>query len=87
MNSSKETLMDSALELVWDNPRPHALERNDPKMLRLLGDLLAGAIRCGYLEGARRVASIHHLSPLASTLVARRMVQSGISEDDVFRVV
>lgn len=87
MNSSQEFAMDRAIELVWENPSHPSPDRNDPKMLRLLGDLLAGAVRCGYVEGARRVASTHSLSPLASTLVAGRMVRAGISRDDILRVV
>jgi len=56
-------------------------------MLHLLADMLAGSIRSGHLEGARRIASIHHLSPLALAVVATRMFRSGISEDEILQVV
>ncbi|MBS1191425.1 MAG: hypothetical protein H6R10_3217 [Rhodocyclaceae bacterium] len=75
------------LRLVWDNPRPNPHPRNDLRMLRLLADTLAGSIRSGHVEGAKRIASIHHLSPLALGVVATRMFRSGISEDQILLVV
>lgn len=75
------------LQLVWDNPHPQPHLRNDLKMLRILADLLAGSIRLGQVEGAKRIAAIHRLSPLALSFVATRMFQAGISEDQILRVV
>lgn len=79
--------MASGLQLVWDNPRPQPRLRHDLKMLRLLADTLAGSIRSGHLDGARRIASIHHLSPLAMAVVATRMFRAGISEAEILQVV
>ena len=79
--------MASGLQLVWDNPRPQLHLKNDLKMLRLLADTLAGSIRSGHVEGARRIASLHHLSPLALSVVATRMFRAGISEDEILKVV
>lgn len=79
--------MASDLQLVWDNPRPQPHLKNDLKMLRILADLLAGSIRSGHIDGARRIASIHHLSPLALSVVATRMFRDGISEDEILQVV
>lgn len=82
-----ELTMNRRLELVWNNPQPQPAAHHDPGMLRLLADVLAGSIRCGYIEGARKMASIHHLSPLATSFVATRMHRSGISEEEILKVV
>lgn len=79
--------MASQLQLVWDNPRSQPHLRNDLTMLHLLADTLAGSIRCGYLEGARRLAAIHRLSPLAVSVVATQMFKAGISEEQILQVV
>lgn len=79
--------MSSKLRLVWDNPRPQLHLRNDLRTLRFVADSLAGSIRCGQVEGARQMASIHHLSPLAMSVVATRMFKAGISEDEILKVV
>lgn len=79
--------MNRRLELVWNNPLPRPASHHDPGMLHLLADVLAGSIRCGYIDGAREMASIHHLSPLATSIVATRMHRSGISEEEILKVV
>lgn len=79
--------MTSALHLVWENPRPQPHLKNDLKTLRMLADLLAGSIRAGQVDGARRIAAIHHLSPLALSVVATRMFRAGISEEQILQVV
>lgn len=79
--------MRTPLRLVWDNPHPQPHLKSDITMLRLLADILAGSIRAGHAEEARSMASIHHLSPLALGVVATRMLNSGISEDDILRLV
>lgn len=79
--------MASQLRLIWDNPHPHPYLRNDLTMLRLLADTLAGAIRGGQLAGAKSLASIHRLSPLAVSVVATRMFKAGISEEQILKVV
>lgn len=79
--------MTSQLHLVWDNPHPQPHLKNDLTMLRALADSLTGSIRSGQVEGARRMASIHHLSPLAMSVVATRMFRAGISEAEILRVV
>lgn len=79
--------MASELQLVWDNPRPQPHLKDDLKTLGLLADMLAGSIRSGHVEGARRIASLHHLSPLALSVVATRMFRAGISEDQILQVV
>lgn len=79
--------MTSQLHLVWDNPRPQPHLKNDLTMLRLLADTLTGSIRSGQVEGARRMASIHHLSPLALSVVATRMFRAGLSEDEILKVI
>lgn len=75
------------IQLVWDNPHPQPHLKNDLKMLRILADLLTGSIRSGHIEGAKRIASLHHLSPLALSVVATRMFRAGISEDQILQVV
>jgi hypothetical protein len=84
---SKEDAMANRLQLVWDNPRPQPHLKNDLTMLRMLADLLTGSIRSGHVEGAKRIASLHHLSPLAMSVVATRMFRAGISEDQILKLV
>lgn len=79
--------MTSRLHLVWDNPRPQPHLKNDLTMLRLLADTLTGSIRSGHVDGARRMASLHHLSPLAVSVVATRMFRAGVSEDEILKVI
>lgn len=79
--------MSPRLQLVWENPHPQPHLRNDLTMLRLLADTLAGSVRCGYVDGARHLASIHRLSPLAVSVVATRMYESGLSEEQILKVV
>lgn len=86
-STATENDMPSRLRLVWENPHPQPHLRNDLAMLRMLADTLAGSVRCGYLEGARQLASIHRLSPLALSVVATRMFESGLSEEQILKVV
>lgn len=79
--------MASQLHLVWNNPRPQGHLKCDLTTLRRLADTLAGSIRSGQVEGAKRIASIHHLSPLAMSVVATRMFRAGISEDEILKLV
>lgn len=76
------------LRLAWSNPHPEpATPRSDLISLRLLGDVLAGSVRAGYAEGARRLAEFHGLSPLASRVVARQMEDYGLTQEEIRRVV
>lgn len=75
------------LRLVWVNPRQPERSRHDLRMLRTLGEFLAGATRCGELEGARRIAASHHLSPLAQAVVVDCMQAEGIGEELIRKVV
>ena len=79
--------MPADLRLVWDNPRWVASPRHDLAMLRRLGDFLAGASRSGHVAGARQVASIHRLSPLAIAVVSKQMQTSGLGEDEIRKIV
>jgi len=79
--------MSSDLRLVWENPQQEARRRHDLAMLRLLGDFLAGASRCGYADGARRLASTHQLSPLAVSVVSRQMRSAGLADEEIRQIV
>lgn len=79
--------MANQLHLVWDNPHAQAQGRADLSTLRRLADALAGSIRSGQLDCARRLASFYHLSPLALSVVATRMFKAGISEDEILKLV
>lgn len=79
--------MSSDLRLVWENPQQEARRCHDLAMLRLLGDFLAGASRCGYVDGAKRVASIHQLSPLAASVVTRQMQSAGMADEEIRQIV
>lgn len=79
--------MPTCLQLVWENPAGTGRERHDLQMLRMLGDFLAGATRSGHVDGARRIAASHHLSPLAQAVVVDRMQAEGIGEELIRRVV
>jgi hypothetical protein len=79
--------MPPELQLVWNNPRIESKRRHDLMLLRLLGDFLAGASRCGYVEGAQQLAANHDLTPLAAAVVSKQMRSAGICEDVIRKIV
>lgn len=79
--------MPADLRLVWNNPLFEARQHHDLTLLRMLGDFLAGASRCGYIDGAKQIASIHKLTPLAASVVSKRMLLAGMGEADVRKIV
>lgn len=84
---SSTHLPSAHLRLVWDNPVRQSRERHDLELLRTLGSFLAGATRCGQLEGARQIAARHALSPFALAVVVDRMQAEGIGEELIRKVV
>ncbi|MCX8146724.1 MAG: hypothetical protein N3C59_10380 [Azovibrio sp.] len=79
--------MSRHLRLVWSNPSTPPHFRSDVRMLRRLAGMLAGTVRQGHIESARMMASVYRLSPLAVAVVASEMFRSGISEEEIRRVV
>ncbi|WP_424227894.1 hypothetical protein [Azovibrio sp.] len=79
--------MSRELQLVWNNPSPPLHFKSDVRMLRRLASTLVGTVRQGHIDSARMMASVYHLSPLAVSVVATEMFRSGISEDEILRVV
>jgi len=75
------------LQLVWENPCAPLHFKTDVRMLRRLAGTLVGTVQKGHIDGARMMASIYHLSPLAVSVVATEMFRSGVSEEDILRVV
>ncbi len=79
--------MSRDLQLVWNNPCAPLHFKSDVRMLRRLANTLVGTVRQGHIESARMMASVYRLSPLAVSVVATEMFRSGISEDEILRVV
>lgn len=79
--------MERNLQLVWSNPAPQANPCPNAAMLRHLADALTIAIRSGEIDSVQGLASMYGLTPLAMSVVATRMFKSGISEDEILRVV
>ncbi len=75
------------LRLVWNNPEEPLGGASDPGVLRMLGDVLAGSVRCGFTDVARELANSHALSPLAVAVVSRQMQNYGLSQEDIRKVV
>jgi hypothetical protein len=77
------------LKLVWNNLKPAYPDRqcHDLMMLRMLGSFLASATRCGYEEGAKRIAESHRLSPIAANVVTKQMAQAGLEHSLIRKIV
>jgi hypothetical protein len=79
--------MSPNLKLVWNNPSYPDRQSNDLTMLRMLGSFLASATRCGYEEGAKRIAESHRLSPIAANVVTAQMAEAGLEQSVIRKIV
>lgn len=79
--------MERNLQLVWSNPKPRPQRRNNMAVLWQLADVLSGAVRSGEFAGAQRLTTLCELTPMALSVIATRMFKSGISEEEILKVV
>lgn len=79
--------MPADIKLIWENPLHPAEDRLHPKMLRMLGDFLAGAGRMGCIDQAKTIAANQKLTPLATAVVCDQMRSSGVTEAMIRRIV
>lgn len=79
--------MNTHLRLVSANSIPERHMRLDGQALHQLADRMTAEIRTGHFEIAHQLATFHQLSPFGIAIVARRMTQAGVSEEDILGTV
>lgn len=79
--------MANHLRLVSTNPDLPTGGHVDGRTLHRLADGLIALVKSGELGLARTTVAMQHLSPFGIAIVARWMVRSGLTEEQILQVV